>query len=277
MVFDARVNSVRRGAATLALLAGVMTGCDRPETPSEPPPPATAPTPSPAPTLDRAALLAAMASVASDTAAGIARDQADPLIGRTFSLRMAFGCFGAQPEPANQSTNGDGTPRWATTADGRSIRLTLYPADWSEGDISGPPPTGFETLSGIWINQPWMRSESCPAWSIAAPDVSADVAPAREAGLIMVRPTGGSRIGRAGERGFTHTVRGEGDEPATPPTQGYRLVLEGRLTGWADGRVVRCRIVTPDRPPGCVIGAVVDRVAFEDGAGGTVLSEWRPG
>ncbi len=276
MVFHARVKGVRPGAAALILLAGMMTGCDRPDAPSAPPPePVAAPPPSP--TLDRAAILAAIAVAASDASAGVARVGPDPLVGRTFSLRMAFGCFGAQAASGDGTAAGDGAPRWASSPDGRTIRLTLSPADWSEGDVSGPPPPGFETLSGIWINQPWMRSEACPAWSIAAPDAPVGRAPAREAALILVRPIGGSRIGRSGDRAFTHVVRGEGDEPARPPAQGYRLVLEGRLTGWVDGQVVRCRVVTPDRPPSCVIGAVVDRIAFEDGASGSVLSEWRPG
>lgn len=276
MIFDARVTGVRRSAAALILLAGIVAGCDRPDAPSEPTPEPVA-APSPAPTLDRAALLSAIAAAASDASAGIAREGPDPLVGRTFSLRMAFGCFGAQPAAATGQTTADGAPHWASAPDGRTIRLTLSPADWSEGDVSGPPPAGFETLSGIWINQPWMRSEACPAWSVAAPDVPVGLTPAREVGLIMVRPTGASRIGRSGDRAFTHVVRGEGDAPASPPTRGYRLVLEGRLTGWADGAVVRCRVASPDRPPSCVIGALVDRIAFEDGADGAVLSEWRPG
>ena len=93
----------------------------------------------------------------------------------------------------------------------------------------------------------------------------------------MVRPTGASRVGRSGDRTFTHVVRTDGETPAAPPMRGYRLVLEGRLAGWDAGRVIRCRVISPERPPACVVGAAVDRIAFEDGATGAVLSEWRPG
>lgn len=264
---------------TALFVTGILsTGCDRPEERAAPLPPVPAATPAPpSPTLDRGPLLAALDAAASDAAAGVARPGPDPLVGRTFSLRLAFGCFGPQATPVGAGLERDGIPRWATSADGRAIRLALSPSDWSESDPSGPAPAGFDTLSGVWINQPWMRSEACPAWSVGDANTVAAPPPARIAGLVMVRPAGASRVGRSGDQTFTHVVRAEGDGPAVLPTQGYRLVLEGRLAGWADGRVVRCRVVSPERPPACVMGASVDRIAFEDGATGAVLSEWRPG
>ncbi len=267
-----------RTAAALVLAAGVMTGCDRAVEPAAPPPSEpTAPSPPPAsPTLDRTAVLAAIDAAASDAAAGLARPGPDPLVGRTFSLRVAFGCFGPQPAPAGDVATRDGTPRWAPSADGRTIRLTLSPADWTGGDVSGPAPEGFDSLSGVWINQPWMQAEGCPAWSVEAADTPVVPLPVRVAALVMTRQAGASRVGRSGDQTFTHTVRAEGDAPVPAPARGYRLVLEGRLVGWADGRVVRCRVISPERPPACVVGATVDRVAFEDGATGAVLSEWRP-
>ncbi|MGZ9098779.1 MAG: hypothetical protein ACXW3O_03665 [Brevundimonas sp.] len=277
MISEATVNSARRTTAALVLMGCIASGCDR-TGPAEPPPSepaAPAPTP-PSPTLDRAAILAAFDAAASDAAAGIAPAGPDPLAGRTFALKVAFGCFGPEPTPAEGPSTGDGAPRWAASADGGSIRLTLSPADWMAGDASGPAPDGFEALSGVWINQPWMRSETCPAWTIRTPGAPAVPPPARLAGLVMVRPSGASRLGRSGDRDFTHVVRAEGDQPIATPVQGYRLVLEGRLTDWAGGRVIRCRVVAPDRPPACVMGAAVDRIAFEDGATGAVLSEWRP-
>lgn len=273
MVFQLKAH--RRTAAALVLAGSVVLGCDRAVEPAAPPP-APEPASAPSPTLDRAAILTAIDAAASNAAAGVARAGPDPLVGRTFSLKVAFGCFGPEGAPPVGTATSDGTPRWALSDDGRTIRLTLAPADWSDGDVSGPAPEGFETLSGVWINQPWMRSEACPAWSIRDADAPAVPLPARVAALVMVRPTGASRVGRSGDQTFTHTVRAEGDAPVPAPARGYRLVLEGRLAGWAGGQVVRCRVISPERPPACVVGAAVDRVAFEDGATGAVLSEWRP-
>ncbi|WP_439476437.1 hypothetical protein [Brevundimonas sp.] len=276
MVFEMKVHW--RTAAALVLAGSVVVGCDRPVEPAAPPPPEpAAPSAAPSPTLDRAAILAAVDAAASDTAAGVARAGPEPLVGRTFSLRVAFGCFGPQTAPSGEPATRDGTPRWAASADGRTIRLTLSPVDWTDGDVSGPAPEGFETLSGVWINQPWMRSEACPAWSVREAEAPAVPLPARVAALVMGRPTGASRVGRSGDQTFTHVVRAEGEEPVARPAQGYRLVLEGRFVGWADERVIRCRVISPERPPACAVGAAVDRIAFEDGATGAVLSEWRPG
>lgn len=280
MVSEATVNSARRTTAALVLTGCIAAGCDRsgsaePASP-EPATPAPAPAP-PSPALGRAAILSAIDAAASDAAAGIAPAGPDALAGRTFTLKMAFGCFGPEPGLPGAPSTTDGAPGWVASADGRSIRLTLSLADWTGGDVSGPPPDGFEALSGVWINQPWMRSEACPARTIRTPGAPAVPLPAQVAGLVMVRPAGASRLGRSGDRDFTHVVRAEGEQPVATPAQGYRLVLEGRLTGWAGGRVIRCRVVAPDRPPACVVGATVDRIAFEDGATGSVLSEWRPG
>lgn len=277
MVFEAMVNSTRRTAAGLVFMGCVAAGCDRPPRPAETPAPAPAgPVPA-SPTLDRAALLSAIDAAASDAAAGVARAGPDPLVGRTFTLTVAFGCFGPEPAPTDEASAGDGLPHATVSADGQSIRLSLSPADWTAGDASGPAPDGFEGLAGIWINQPWMRSDACPASPVRAPGAPVTPPPARSAGLAMVRPTGASRLGRSGDRDLTHMVRADGEQPVGFPARGYRLVLEGRLAGWAVGRVIRCRVVAPDRPPACIVGAAVDRIAFEDGDTGAVLSEWRPG
>ena len=272
MAFE--IKAPLRTAAGLFSAGVLVAGCDRPAEPAAAPEVPAAPAP-PSPTLDRGSILAAIDSAASEAAAGVARPGPDPLVGRTFSLRLAFGCFG--PQAAGEPAARDGTPRWSAPDDGRTIRLTLSPADWSAGDASGPAPEGFDTLSGVWINQPWMRSEGCPAWSVGEADAPETPPPARVAALVMVRPSGASRVGRSGDQSFSHVVRAEGEASVARPAQGYRLVLEGRLAGWADGRVIRCRVVTPERPPACAVGATVDRIAFEDGTTGAVLSEWRPG
>lgn len=278
------VVSVRRplhlalAAGTLAL---VLTGCgptdDRPTT--EAPPPATSPEPQPPvtapdPVMDRAALLEAIDTVASRVAGGGAPGD-DPLANRRFRMRIAFGCSG--PAPAMpEGVSGAGRPTWARSPEGRSIRLNFAPVDWSQGDPTGPAVEGFESVGGVFVNQPWMRTEGCPA---AGPPVTdASGVPADPAvSLALLRAEGASRLGRANDRAFAFTIRGEGDQPAPDPAQGYRLVLEGRLTPWAEGGVVRCRVTRTDRRPTCTAGVVLDRLAYEDGVTGETLSEWRPG
>ena len=54
-------------------------------------------------------------------------------------------------------------------------------------------------------------------------------------------------------------------------------MLEGRLGAFPDGRTIRCHAEGPDQRPVCVAAVQLDRVAFEDGASGATLSEWRKG
>ena len=95
-------------------------------------------------------------------------------------------------------------------------------------------------------------------------------------GLASVFEADGSRLGRRNGRAYEHTVRGVDDQPAVAPVQGYRLVLEGRLAAFPEGRSIRCRGSGPDQRPVCIAAVQIDRVAFEDAAG-ALLSEWRGG
>ena len=266
------------GSLVSACLSGLaLAGCER--TPSAPPAPAqTVPAPAAPvadPVLDRAAILTAVDSEASRTAAGLAPADGDPLAGRRFRMRIAFGCFGAEAAPPEGVTDA-GVPRWSRGRDGRAIALRFTPADWTAGDATGPAVEGFEQVAGVWINQPWMRSEGCPAPGLPVLDAIALPTPPT-AGLALLRAEGASRLGRADDRAFTFTIRGSGGSPAPAPTRGYRLVLEGRLTAWAGGRVIRCQVARANSRPVCAAGVVLDRLAYEDGASGETLVEWRPG
>ena len=74
---------------------------------------------------------------------------------------------------------------------------------------------------------------------------------------------------------FTFTLRPENDGALAAPAHGFRLVIEGRLTVFPDGRAVRCQATSVDVRPVCIVAGEVDRVAFED-ADGKLLREWRP-
>jgi hypothetical protein len=268
----------RTGVLVVACVGGLaVAGCDRRQD-ATPAPAQTVPAPAATladPVLGRAAILSAVDAEASRTAAGLAAAASDPLANRRFSMRIAFGCLGPEPMPP-EGVSDSGAPRWSRAGDGRAIRLRFTPADWTAGDVTGPAVEGFEQVGGLWVNQPWMRSEGCPAPGLPVLDAFALPA-APTVAVALLRAEGASRLGRADDRAFTFTVRGQGDAAAPAPVRGYRLVLEGRLTPWAEGRVIRCRVGRADSRPPCAVGVVLDRLAYEDGATGETLSEWRPG
>ena len=267
--------------ARLLLLAGAVglavAACGDGQRPAAPPAhTAPARTPPADPVLDRAAILSAVDAVASSAAAGLAPPAGDALANRRFRMRIAFGCLGPEPALPGAAAGPDaGAPRWSRAADGKTIRLRFTPADWTAGDATGPAVEGFERVGGLWVNQPWMRSEGCPAPGLPVLDAF-DLPVPPTVALALLHADGASRLGRSDDRAFTFTLRGQGDAPAPDPARGYRLVLEGRLTPWADGRVIRCRVARADSRPPCAVGVVLDRLAFEDGATGATLSEWRP-
>ena len=270
----------RLPVVALAASGLVLTACQgEPEkTPAPATEPAAAPaapaTPSPPPVLSRADLIQAAEAAASAYAAGSGPNR-DSLSGRRFAVRQAFGCQGAAPAAAEDAA-GDGLARWSWGPERKTLRLSLTPGDWTQSAlISGGAPD-WEAVEGFWLNRPWLRAEGCPA-AQGDPLASGPAAPSPQTvGLAAVHEQDSSRLGRRNGRAYSFVVRGEGDQPAVAPTGGYRLVLEGRLTAFADGRAFQCRATSPDQRPVCVAAAQIDRVAFED-ATGAVLSEWRPG
>ncbi|MBD7942191.1 hypothetical protein [Brevundimonas guildfordensis] len=295
-----------RLAAPLALAAALplLTWCQRqpePAAPTEPAPPPTVVLDS---TLNRAALLAALTEAGTALADGEKRDAV--LTGRTVSVRLPFGCGGE----AKVDGAGAGTPRLARNADG-SLTLTVTPEDLSGSALVPAAREGagekWEAVEGFWIARPWSSLDGCPtasrqtvgaAASAPSPAPMADKTPAegeaveiktvetvaspsmvqpeRSAGLAAVFETGGSRLGRRPGQAYVHVIRGEKGVAPTPAPGGYALRLEGRLTAFSDGKAVHCVQQDAESRPVCVAALRLDRLAFEDGATGALLSEWRP-
>ena len=295
-----------RLAAPLALAAALplLTWCQRPPEPAAPADPAPPPTVVLDSTLNRAALLAALTEAGTALADGQTRDAA--LTGRTVSVRLPFGCGG---EAAVASEAG-GLPRLVRNADG-SLTLTITPEDLGASALVPATREGavdkWEAVEGFWIARPGSGLDACPASAaLAAPapdlapspaqtaiktpaegktaeaktvdDVTAPpiVQPERSAGLAAVLETGGSRLGRRQGQAYVHVIRGEKGVAPTPAPGGYALRLEGRLTAFADGKAVHCVQKDAESRPVCVAALRLDRLAFEDGATGALLSEWRP-
>lgn len=265
---------------------------DRPPPPADvvspPPTPVIAP-PALPPPLTRLEVLTRVAAAAS-TAAGGTDEPAgrEPIINRPFRLRIPFGCDGPAASPAGQQA-------WVEfDAARRTLKLVARPAIWTDLPMIRQLPVAaeVEAVEGFWLPRPWTDSEACPprpepvkaapvapAGAAPAPPLTpaGDVAappPPETVGLARLFAKGGSRVFRRDGRPYSF-VRKVPEGEATPPPRGYRLVLEGRVTGYPDGRAVRCRGESPNRRPVCLVAVEFDRVAFEDGETGAVLAEWR--
>lgn len=291
-----------RLAAPLALAAALpfLTWCQRPPEPAAPANPTPPPTVVLDSTLNRAALLAALTEAGTALADGQTRDAA--LTGRTVSVRLPFGCGG----DTNVIGAAGGLPRLARNEDG-SLTLAVTPEDLSASALVPVTREGavdkWEAVEGFWIARPWSSLDVCPTSAAQpapapSPAQTADKTPAegktleaktvetaasppvvqpeRSAGLAAVFETGGSRLGRRQGQAYVHVIRGEKGVAPTPAPSGYALRLEGRLTAFADGKAVHCVQKDAESRPICVAALRLDRLAFEDGATGALLSEWRP-
>ena len=285
------ITTTRLGASVAVLAAlPLLVWCQRPPEPAPSPVPAA---PSPTPTvvmdsaLNRAALLAALAEAGSALADG--RDRDAGLGGRTVSVRLPFGCDGAV---STADAGIAGLPRLVRNTDG-SLTLSVTPEDLKAPvattgvALSGEADLGhWDAVEGFWIARPWSGLDVC---STTAPDAAtaesaktdaesspASTPPERTAGLAAVVEADGSRLGRRQGQAYAHVIRGERGAAASPAPGGYALRLEGRLTTFADGKAVRCVLRDPESRPVCVAALRLDRLAFEDGATGALLSEWRP-
>ena len=298
-----------RLVAPVAVLAALplLVWCQRPPEPAPSPAPATS---SPTPkvvidsTLNRAALLAALTEAGSALADGRDRDRDAGLNGRTVSVRLPFGCGGTA---GADDAAAAGLPRLVRNPDG-GLTLTVTPEDLkariSAGGVAPAAETSldqWDAIEGFWIARPWSGADACPAPAIAAtapvaaPEASkveadgskpaktaveasppVQILPERTAGLAAVVEADASRLGRRQGQAYAHVIRGEKGAAATPAPGGYALRLEGRLTTFADGKAVKCVQRDVESRPVCVAALRLDRLAFEDGATGALLSEWRP-
>ena len=64
------------------------------------------------------------------------------------------------------------------------------------------------------------------------------------------------------------------DPGSTIGTQGFDLVLSGRLRVLPEGRVIRCVSSGADAPPACVVSAQFDHVWIDDAATKERIADW---
>ncbi|MBA3526237.1 MAG: hypothetical protein M3438_05660 [Pseudomonadota bacterium] len=250
--------------------------------------------PRPVPSLDRAGLLAAVAQAASAAAAGTALPtDLRALDGRQFELRIRFGCRGP---------SADGTSNWLTwsyDAESRTIRVKARPTISAEeplvASIGGE---GFEAAEGFWIPRPWLLQPVCPA-TVAVKSADPQQPPSTDSaasepgdekeveqagepaqfrqrlGIAQLFTDTDSRTGRRDSRPYqaVHTLK----EGQALSSQGFNLVLSGRLRALAGGGVIECAGADADKPPDCIISAEFQRVWIEQPETGEVIADWGDG
>lgn len=277
-----RTVAVRSGFAAVALIGIVslaLVQCRKTDpvpAPQPEPSPAAVPTvPTPVPALTRADLVAASRDAAEAYAAGASPSGSDPLIGRTFSVRIPFACGPLPDGGPSAAAQADGLPRAIWGPDRKTIQLSLTPGDWTQSALMAEPNAAarWEQVEGFWVTRPWLTGDSCPTLRSDPLQGAAPQPTPQTLGIAAVFDEGASRFGRRNGRAYAYTVRGEGDQPAQAPADGYRLLLEGRVIGFPSGRTFRCRAAGPDQRPVCVIAVQLDRVAVTQ-ADGSIMGEW---
>jgi hypothetical protein len=238
------------------------------------------------PPMDRAALLLAAARAVSAT--GLARDDSEEqrhLDGKAFELRIRFGCMPADPQP--QTSRDAFVVRYDARA--RTLRVRAAP-DLTLDDPETEALAGeaIEAVEGFWVSRPWLLADGCPAAPAPKPAAplskrasasqddtaarSPSAAPGRRIGIAQFFTETDSRTGRREKRGYeTMKLLGEDEEPSS---QGYNLVLSGRLRKLASGRVIACQAQSRDLEPDCIVSVEFDRVWIEDPETRQIVAEW---
>jgi hypothetical protein len=250
--------------------AGARPMAPPPQTDTPPPAPQP-PIPVAAPVLTRGDLIAA-AGVAASAYAGGAPPAAEnrALVGRRFRLRIPFGCTGPLAPEEERSAF------WSFGPERKTIRISVRPENWLDTALArelGGEET-FDAVEGFWIPRPWLASEDCPARRGDPLQTGPAPASPETVGLATFYDKGGSRLEQRRDRPY-ETVVPVPETGEAPVPEGFRLILEGRIVGYPDGRAFRCLSAGENQRPVCVAGVQVETVAVEDPVAETVVAEWR--
>ena len=228
--------------------------------------------------LDRQAILQAVAKAASASALGHDdRDQQRDLDGDRFEVRIRFGC----PKSGATVQNGPFVVRH--DAESRRLQVRAFP------DLTGGEPwiaalggDAIEAVEGFWMRKPWLLAPGC---SVAAQapisetteDAGDDtprmpMAAQWRVGIAQFFGATETRTTRRDHRAYETTKTLGEDEP--PPSQGYDLILSGRLRELPNGQVIACHVASPELPPECVVSVTFDQVRIERADTKEILAEW---
>ena len=279
-ILSAMAGAVIALLAGLALLAaGVVRWNDDAETgpapvPAQqipPPPEIKAPiaVPLPQPPLNRQQLLSAFSAAADAVASNqpLPKDNAS-LVGKSFAIRLPFGCSGPMAEDAKDWAG------WSYNPKTKALKLMARPEIWDAApwvrNLAGQLP--FDAAEGFWIRQPWTSSQACPADPGLEAAGGIPGATRNTAGIVQFFSPGSPRTLRRGVRPYAVTVKSK--EEIAPGPRDYGLLINGKVVGFADGQPIHCINEAANLVPVCLIAVEFGRIAFEDIANGDILSEW---
>jgi hypothetical protein len=247
--------------------------------------------------MDRPSLLAEVAEAASASAAGAQMPETiRSLDGRQFEIRIRFGCRG----PA--ADLGERWLGWSFDPQQRRIRVRAMPTISSDDPlVKQIGDDSFEAVEGFWIPRPWLLQPVCPtaaavqagaaevqpdspdsgqerrdsASSSAQDAVDEPLPPSPTIGIAQFFTREDPRSRRRGTRPYqaAHTLK-EGEALSS---QGYNLVLSGRLRALPGRGVIHCVARSPDTPPQCLVSAEFLRVWIEQPDTREVIAEWGTG
>lgn len=249
--------------------------------------------PRPAARLDRAALLSAVAIAASAAASGAdTREGQRHLDGSIFELSIRFGCTGPSKALRDEAFG------WDLDQAKRRLRVRAMPTISMEDELVARfAVNNFEAVEGFWIPRPWMLDPVCPVsptlnQSLRDVNEKTPVRVSREKtadkdqsgtavtpqriwpriGIAQFFTSTESRTQRRLTRAYEASKTIEQGKPIG--SDGFNLVLSGRLKALPGGNVIACSASLPDAPPDCVISADFDRVWIERPESEEVIAEW---
>ncbi len=259
--------------------------------------------PRPQPPIDRAGLLTAVAQAASAAAAGTEVPEAiGSLDGRQFEVRIRFGCRGPAKD-FEQSWLG-----WSYDSEKRTLRVRAKPTISKEDPlVAGIAGDSFESVEGFWVPRPWLLQATCPAAAALTPrpaagdegeetatDSAKESSPAETRQVAEATEAKGEPVPTAPRIGIAQfftsqdprTRRRDSRPYSTVKTlpegtpvasQGFNLVLSGRLRALPGRGVIECVGKGADTPPECVVSAEFLHVWIERPDSGEVIAEWGSG
>lgn len=223
--------------------------------------------------LTQGELIAAAADAAS--AYGLGRPSPKStaeLVGRRFEVRIPFGCGGGAQASTIEPAGTEVDPKRGT------VKLSAKPQVWTDQgwakEIVGPGE--YEAIEGFWIPRPWLNAEQCPSAPSDGVD-HVDGSDSRQSlGLVTLFEPGASRTLQRGARPYEFVLKAPEGNVSPAPGE-FRLVIGGRVTGFADGRAIRCWSASIDQRPTCLVGVEIDHVAFLNPVTGETVADWASG
>lgn len=229
--------------------------------------------------LDREAILRAVANSASAAALGKDDRHAQrELDGDRFEVRIRFGCPASEPSVEN----GPFGVRY--NVESRRLQVRASP-DLTEAEpwIAATGGEAVEAVEGFWMRKPWLLAPGCPVAgqapaTVTSKDTGGISKPAPMAvndwkvGIAQFFGAAESRTTRRDHRAYEVTkTLGDGQ---SAPSQGYDLILSGRLRELPNGRVIACHVASHRSPPECVVSVAFDQVRLERADTQETLAEW---